>query len=385
MCGLFGAIGTNYNIDRVRALALINESRGNDALGFFDSTGKSIKYADNPYKCLGRKDFTGFLRNARKRSWFLAGHTRSASFNTGSRLTSHAHPFRYGKTIGAHNGYTPRDWKDRDKYPVDSMIIFERLEEHKSDYQKALEDLEGYWGLSWLDGYTDRFYLSTRDNEIALVRDHDTYYYSSDVKHLAAAIGHIDTYWELKDGLTCAFFLQDGELQIQWCTKFEPKTKDWKTTKAERSRGSTGGYVGGWQQGSARSGGYTATPGTAGSTGGSGATAPCGFRVPSVYKQETGQEGQTYQKELWEREACCVCQDRVSESEQVIDEESGDTYCRDCARDFNIDAWNRYYYDSEDSTDPNDPFHFDEEYVASKDSTCIDEAEWEQAWADHEF
>lgn len=382
MCGLFGAIGTDYSIDKVRSLALINEKRGDDALGFFDSTGKSLKYADKPYKCLGRKDFTGFIRNAQRRSWFLAGHTRAASYRHGGSLTAHAHPFRYGKTIGAHNGYTPREWKDKDKWPVDSQIIFDLLEQHKSDYQKALEDLDGYWGLSWLDGYTNKFYLSTRDNEIALVKSGDTYYYSSDVDHLTAALGAIESYWELKDGLTAAFSLVDGNVQIEWCPKFKANTKDWKTTKSERAHGSTGSYGHmGYQQGGYRSSAshYGSTSSKDDKSGSNGATAPCGFRVPTIYNQGAGQ---AYQKELWEREACCVCQDRVAEAEQVKDNDTEDIYCRDCAKEFDIAAWNQY---SETRDDPNDPFHFDEDYVASKDTTCKDDEDWIREWEDANF
>lgn len=389
MCGLFGAIGTTFSVDKVRALALINEKRGDDALGLFDATGKSIKYADNPYKCLGRKDFTGFMKNAKKRSWFLAGHTRAASFRHGGNLTAHAHPFRYGKTIGAHNGYTPREWKDKDKWPVDSMILIEALDEHKSDYQTALANFEGYWGLTWLDGYTDTLYLSTRDNEIALCRFGDNYYYSSDVKHLTAGIGSVESYWEIKDGMTVAFQFVDGQVQIKWCDKFVPNTEDWKTTKTQRASGGVG-----YAYYNNRSGGTTYTPstGTAGNTsaadapgnkGGSGVSAPCGFRVPTIYQpgKEEKETETKYQKDLWEREACCVCQDRVAESEQIVCAESGDIYCRDCGTDFNIEAWARYQ-DSRNTDDPNDPFHFDEDYVASKDTTCKSDEQWLQEWED---
>jgi hypothetical protein len=271
------------------------------------------------------------------------------------------------------------------------MILIEALEENKSDYQTALADFEGYWGLTWLDGHTDTLYLSTRDNEIALCKFGDNYYYSSDVKHLAAGIGAIETYWEIKDGMTVAFRFIDGSVQIEWCKKFEPTTEDWKTTKSQRS----GGYTG-YNYHNPRSGATSFTPGigvassasgtnnkgSATNPGGNGVSAPCGFRVPTIYQPGKQSEEKTYQKELWEREACCVCQDRVAEDEQIICSESGDIYCRDCGVDFNIEAWSKYVTEATDPNDPNDPFHFDEDYVASKDTTCKSDAEWLQEWED---
>ena len=148
MCGIFGAIGDHINPGIIRALAIANRARGKDSLGVFSNTGKFVKSAGDPMDCLGNGAFDEFIEKTCCKGWFLAGHTRYATHGT---ITSrNAHPFRYGRIIGCHNGIVdiPLD----SPYQVDSEILFDRLNQHNGDYQAAFADLDGYWRLRGLTG-----------------------------------------------------------------------------------------------------------------------------------------------------------------------------------------------------------------------------------------
>lgn len=186
MCGIFGAVG-NWDEGSVRALAIANRERGKDSLGFFDSSGQMIKGAGDPLAVVSQQHVASWLQGVRKKSeavmpkgWFIAGHTRLGT--RGAAIRRNAHPFRYGKTIGAHNGMVdaPRD------YEVDSMYLFDLLDKYKGDYNQAFAEVTGYWGLSWFDG-TD-FFLQSHDGELSVVFTDDCWYYSSDSTHLKACV-----------------------------------------------------------------------------------------------------------------------------------------------------------------------------------------------------
>ena len=184
MCGIFGAIGTTINPNIIRALALINRERGTDSLGFFDSNGTIVKSASDPLKALASPKIATYLAEQR---WFLAGHTRHATHGTVSKRN--AHPFQFGKIIGAHNGIV--DYPQDRKYQVDSEYLIDQLNLHNGDYQTALSEISGYWGLSWFDG--SALHLQAQGNSVYLGQISDgAYYYSSDSEHLAACIGPTD-------------------------------------------------------------------------------------------------------------------------------------------------------------------------------------------------
>lgn len=204
MCGLFGAIGQNINPGIIRALAIANRSRGAEGIGFFDSSGKMIKSGKDSTTALAYSDFNDFIGHSRR--WFLAGHTRAAT--RGKVSKRNAHPFRYGSVIGAHNGIVSAPAK----YAVDSEYLIDLLAEHSSDYQTALGEVSGYWGLTWFDG--DAFYMQGHENVIAIGRDASgTYYYSSDGAHLRAASGIADIS-EVRDGCTIRFRAGCAEYDI---------------------------------------------------------------------------------------------------------------------------------------------------------------------------
>jgi hypothetical protein len=181
LCGIFGAIGTNWNLGIIRALAICNEDRGNDSLGFFDSTGKMIKAAVAPTAGLRQQNICEWLEFSKGATWFVAGHTRQATRGSVNRKNSH--PFRYGRIIGAHNGMVDAP----NSYTVDSQYLFDTLAKAKGNYNRAWADVVGYWGLSWFDG--SDFYLQVHNGELHYGYYDGCLYYSSSEKHLASCIG----------------------------------------------------------------------------------------------------------------------------------------------------------------------------------------------------
>lgn len=204
MCGIFGAIGGHINSGIIRALTIANRERGTDSLGFFNSDGEILKAAGDPLDILTDSDFRLYLK---QRVWFVAGHTRQAT--QGAITHKNAHPFRYGRIIGAHNGVVIAP----ERYEVDSEYLIDLLQ---NPYQEALENVEGYWGLSWFDG--THFYLQAQGTSVAIGRKGGTYYYSSDWAHLMAATGIKRTH-VLDKGQTVRFTAEGIETCLRFVTK----------------------------------------------------------------------------------------------------------------------------------------------------------------------
>lgn len=185
MCGIFGAVvlekGKKWDIGIIRALTWANRERGTDSLGFFDSSGKMTKGAGDPSDLLRADRITKWLKQSQETSWFVAGHTRFATRGKVNRRNSH--PFRYGRIIGSHNGVVDAPTK----FNVDSEHLFWALNKQRGKYQKALQDISGYWGLSWYDG--EHFYLMVHNGELAYVVIEGVLYYSSGWAHLDSCTG----------------------------------------------------------------------------------------------------------------------------------------------------------------------------------------------------
>jgi hypothetical protein len=211
MCGIFGGIGRNVNPAIIRALAIANKARGKDSLGFFDSSGKCVKRAGDPIALLAEKEVREFID--RRKSWFIAGHTRAAT--CGDVIDDNAHPFRYGRYIGAHNGIVSAP----KRFAVDSQYLIHRLKKCHGDYQSAFDPVDGWWGLSWYDGAD--FYLQGYGIGIALGRAKSgTWYYSSDETHLEAAVGALTELSILEWGDTVKFDCKSRE--PEFLTPFWP-------------------------------------------------------------------------------------------------------------------------------------------------------------------
>lgn len=221
MCGIFGAIG-KVNVTTVRSLALANRVRGTDSLGFFNSAGKICKDAGDPIETLGDAKTIAYLEASRK-AWFVVGHTRHATQGAVSRRN--AHPFKYGSIIGAHNGCcdAPTHFK------VDSEYLFDQLNKHANNYQAALGDVSGYWGLVW--SHNDSLYLQAHQNTLAYTIGKHATYFSSDHNHLPAVLGNVPCL-VLSEGETVRFTQSHaGELMPDF--KSTAKAKWWNKSKTK--------------------------------------------------------------------------------------------------------------------------------------------------------
>jgi hypothetical protein len=230
MCGIFGAIGTNWNLGNVKALAWANRERGTDSIGFFDSTGKMVKCAADPSEALRKENVTNWLSASHKggekhaKAWFVAGHTRYATRGKVNRQNSH--PFRYGSIIGAHNGMVDAP----NGYVVDSQMLFDLLNKANGDYQSAWAEITGYWGVSWFDG--ESFYLQVHNGDLSIACAEDgTFYYSSAWSHLESVVGHTTEFVTLAEGETMKFTLVDGAIVMEKVASFVSSAQDYWTRK----------------------------------------------------------------------------------------------------------------------------------------------------------
>lgn len=237
MCGIFGAIKSepdakiNYGI--LRCLVVLNRERGTDALGFFNARGHIKKLAKDPSEALCDEKMNKWLSNCAKHdNWFVVGHTRNGT--RGANTNANAHPYRYGKVTGAHNGCVSAPCS----YAVDSQYLFDLLNQHDGDYQKALDNVSGYWGLVW--AYKNNLFLAVHNCELALTEVDGVWYFSSDYQHLDAATGEHS--YPLIDGEVVRFDAKgDSESSEDRGATLEPfvssASADWSICKAYTGTG----------------------------------------------------------------------------------------------------------------------------------------------------
>jgi predicted glutamine amidotransferase len=187
-----------------------------------------IKCAEDPASVLRKANITKWLFTSSHGApgeflrttpaWFIAGHTRAATRGKVNR--QNAHPFRYGTIVGAHNGIIDAPMN----YVVDSQYLFDTLNRAEGDYQKAWENIPGYWGISWFDGTS--FYLQVHNGDLTVSKTLDgIYYYSSNWAHLEACIGYADKSLTLKEGDTLRFSMSPNGVIMERLNKFESQAK----------------------------------------------------------------------------------------------------------------------------------------------------------------
>lgn len=165
MCGLVGIAGEMFMKDEqvMKSLLIFDYFRGTDSTGFaaFRLNGKDyslVKMASHPIDLFDSKKFVAAL-NGNTSQVFL-GHNRAATLGKVNGLN--AHPFHYGKIIGAHNGTLDKaSWKRLEEASgvetdVDSAAIFACID--KIGLKKTIDLMEegssakeGAWALTFID------------------------------------------------------------------------------------------------------------------------------------------------------------------------------------------------------------------------------------------
>lgn len=189
MCGIFGGLGKGINVQTIRCLAILNESRGRDSMGFFDAHGKGWKSAETPTTWLQEPALAKVI-DKMAASGAICGHTRGGT--RGGKTTKNAHPFHYNVpgtehfVVLSHNGVVDAPVA----YTVDSEFLADLLAHHEpGNYQEALEDVQGWFALTWYDSRTNEIYLLNWECSLSFTTSNkgQTVYYSSDSRHLMTA------------------------------------------------------------------------------------------------------------------------------------------------------------------------------------------------------
>jgi len=164
---------------------LLNESRGRDGTGFFNSNFAHFKNVDKPSVWLKDPKLSRWLQDSANRTWAICGHTRGGT--RGGSCTKNAHPFRYGPVIGSHNGVID---SAPSQYVVDSEWAIDNLSKAEpGEYQEALKGLSGWYVLTWLDKRNKCIYILNWNGQMHMTHLGGCYYYSSDADHLKQALG----------------------------------------------------------------------------------------------------------------------------------------------------------------------------------------------------
>ncbi len=165
MCGLVGIAGEMFLRDEhvMKSLLLFDFFRGTDSTGFaaLRNNGKDfhlVKMATHPIDLFDSKKFGAALNGGQ--SQVFLGHNRAATLGKVNGLN--AHPFHFGKIIGAHNGtLDKKSWERLEeaagvKTDVDSAAIFACID--KIGLKKTIDLMEtgktskeGAWALTFFD------------------------------------------------------------------------------------------------------------------------------------------------------------------------------------------------------------------------------------------
>ena len=161
MCGIFGYSGKMVNSDKLKILALYNESRGGHATGLYSDKIGILK------DTIPADKFISYYKQKIIGSNIFMGHTR---FKTcGKNTVANAHPYKYGAVIGIHNGvldnYDEIAEKYNTKIEVDSQAIFLAISQNINNEASILPEIIGAMAIAYTKN-DKNLYLYRRDNPI---------------------------------------------------------------------------------------------------------------------------------------------------------------------------------------------------------------------------
>lgn len=147
-CGMVGFSGeTKFDVTKIKMLMLANISRGVHSTGMYnDSVIK--KKAVNAIEFL--------CENKIKQDTVFMGHDRHATVGDKTN-SSNAHPFRFGTTIGQHNGTLKNMHQlirinklNSNDYDVDSQVLIKLIDIDKEEL-KVFNEFTGAAAVIWIN------------------------------------------------------------------------------------------------------------------------------------------------------------------------------------------------------------------------------------------
>jgi predicted glutamine amidotransferase len=215
MCGLVGIAGNLQYSDEeiITNLLYFDYLRGRDSTGLatvLKSGEVGIgKLATDPITFFDSEKFKNILKGSLAKVFL--GHNRFAT--RGAKNNYNAHPFQYGKIVGAHNGTLDKKSWDRleetmgEKFPVDSMALINAID--ALGIKEAIELCEtgkdmhtGAWALTWYNSGDDTINFLRNEHRplwVCFKKDGSKMYWASEwwmLQYAVEVIGKVELYAE---------------------------------------------------------------------------------------------------------------------------------------------------------------------------------------------